>query len=52
MEVVQANYTCEKMLDKWAPVHAEQDGVGARRFDFSLEKLGLTTAQPRKAETH
>jgi uncharacterized protein (DUF2252 family) len=51
LEIVQANYTREKMLDKWAPVRAGQDGVGARRFDLSLEKLGSTTVQEKQKLT-
>jgi uncharacterized protein (DUF2252 family) len=39
------------MLDKWAPVGAGQDGVGARSFDLSLEKLGSTTAQEKQKLT-
>jgi len=39
------------MLDKWAPVRAGQDGVGARSFDLSLEKLGSTTAQEKQKLT-
>lgn len=44
MEIVQEEYTREKMLDKWAPVGKG----GVRRFDLSSPKLGSTTVQEKQ----